>query len=196
VKIAVSRDAQKFSSSLKRASKRLYPEVRNARDQAGRYLEQAVRNTLNAQDFTPISEAWLEWKMEHGFDTRILFMTHIMYHMVRAKKYATSRSVMSGGVTVIDRQYPRLETLLSRAPENRIMASRAEATKSSRSISKKSGGRRRKASSPSTTLTVAKEHEGDREKRRAFFKPTYARELPKVLGFFREALEKVVKAIR
>jgi hypothetical protein len=196
VKITVSRNALAFSSSLKRASKRLYPEIRNARDQAGRYLEQAVRNTLEAQEFTPISEAWLEWKMEHGFDTRILFMTHIMYHMIRAKKYATSRSVMSGGVTVIDRQYPKLETLLSRAPENRIMASRAEATKSSRSILKKSSGRRRRGSSPSTTLTVAKEHEGDERKRRAFFKPTFTRELPKVLGFFREALSRVVKGIR
>lgn len=98
IKVKMANDGEFFIKRLESFSTNFRTEMLQATDTAGMTLIAGTRKVLNAQQFTPISEAWKRWKGEHGYDTRILFMTHQMYKQIDYKRMRSTMSIMSGQV--------------------------------------------------------------------------------------------------
>jgi len=181
MRAVVSKSTQALDRALTSAINAIPKRLATQATVAGKYLEDQTKETINMQEFKPIVEWWRAQKAKEGFDTRILFRAHILFHMIRSQIYEKGANSIRGGVTVLNRTYPIDSVLLKVPRRRRVMRSRR--TVMSRTSSKFTNGEGK------TTLRIAQYHEEGigRNPRRPFFEQTYKREAKNIVKMFEDA---------
>jgi hypothetical protein len=98
ISVKMSADTEAFIRQLSGFRMRLHTELLQTADTLGALLVGWTRDTILAQNFHPLTPRYKSWKAKHGYDTRILLMTHQMFDSITYKRMSSSMALISGQI--------------------------------------------------------------------------------------------------